>query len=250
MRRTTWLAVIAIGLSLSACALAPSAAPTAAPTATESLTAAQTVVPPTPTATPSPSATLTSTQTPFLPIRALIIVNNVNLRTGPGYFFPILKSLPEGSSLTVLGKARGGEWFYVSATGRALGWVFGMLLDATHDLQEAPIIEPDYVLLIRGRVLDAKGTPIQGVVFNVVRILEQNTTANVVVTDPGGDFFSYLPADALGTWFVAHAGIACKSNVWKGPDCSDYKEGYTGQVEPLFIEVRLPFDGVLEFAWK
>lgn len=244
MKSRSWSAVMAFGLFLSACALAPGAAPTETQATAPSATATDTVVPPTPT------ATFTPTQTPFIPFQAVSTVNGLNLRTGPGYLFPILKSLPQGSYLIVSGRSRGGEWFYVYAPDNSAGWVFGQLINATHNLQEVPVVEPENVQLIRGRVRDAQGTLIQGVVFNVVRSLQQNTPSNTVVSDAGGEIFSFMPAETTGTWVVVHVGIACKSNVWKGPDCADYKEGYTGKVEPLYVEVRLPFESMLEFTWK
>ena len=54
----------------------------------------------------------------------------------------------QGTTFTVLAKAPGGEWFYVQAPENIAGWVFGFLLQTDHDLQAAPVIQPENVQLI------------------------------------------------------------------------------------------------------
>ena len=96
---------------------------------------------------------------------------------------------------------------------------------------------------------DAAGIPIRGIVFTVIRRTAPDSPANVVVTDGDGEFYSYMPYTG-GVWTVTHKGIACESNVWSGPDCAYYKEGYRGVVQPPAADVRLPQTDILEFTWK
>jgi uncharacterized protein YgiM (DUF1202 family) len=244
MRRTFIISWIVFASMLSACKPAPSS-----PTATVPPPTATNATAPTDTPTLPPTATVTPTA--FTPFKVVLpLANNVNLRTGPGYLFPVLKLLPQGTELLLLGRAPGGEWFYVQQTEKLKGWVFGKLLKGNPALQEAPIIEPTKVQLIRGRVLDEKGTPIRGVGFGVVRHSNPSAPGNPVVSDANGEFFSFFPSATTGVWTVTYTSIACESNVWRDVLCSQYKEGYTGTVSPHSIDATLPNPDALQFTWK
>jgi hypothetical protein len=150
----------------------------------------------------------------------------------------------------VLGKAPGGEWIRVRTPEKVEGWVFWRLLLATVDVLEAPIIQPQNVPLIQGRVLDAGGTPIQGISFDVVQGKQTAIGNNSVLTDSSGEFFAFLPAASKGSWTVSQTGIACESNVWTDASCTYYKNGYKGKVDPPSVDVVLPTTGVLQFTWS
>jgi uncharacterized protein YgiM (DUF1202 family) len=241
--------IIALFLFLSACQNAPAATPTI--TVTVPPTATDTPVTPTATPTLTPTATITPTPTEFIPFRVyLLSTNNANLRTGPGYLFPVLRVLTQKSSLTLLGRSPGGEWYYLRVTETLKGWVFGKLLQQDPSLLQAPLIEPEGVKLIHGRVRDGAGTPISGLSFRVVRRAYPNDPANAVVTDSAGEFFSYLPSTAGGVWTVTFTSVACDSNVWKDTGCKSYKDGYQGTLSPLAMDVRLPQTDLMEFTWK
>ncbi|MFH1907927.1 MAG: SH3 domain-containing protein [Chloroflexota bacterium] len=207
-----------------------------------------------PTLTPIPTLTstptLTPSPTPFAPFNVTAMVDNLNIRTNPGYLFPVIRMYKQGTVFTVLGKAPGGEWFYVRAPENIEGWVFGMLLESDEDLQAAPVSEPKDVQVIRGRVTDAQGTPIRGIGFAIVQGTGERPPRNDAVTDANGEFFAFMPVTASGMWTVAFATIACKSNVWKDDHCANYKDEYTGTVEPASMSVTLPVSEELVFTWK
>jgi SH3-like domain-containing protein len=205
-----------------------------------------------PTQTPSvtPTETAFPTPTTFVPFTASVWADNVNVRTNPGYLFPAVRLLAKGTNLTILGKAPGGEWMFARTPVGTSGWVFTQLLESSIDLQSVPIIEPQDVQLIKGRVTDSSGIPIQGVGFAVVQGAGDKAPANIVLTDANGEFFSFMPENARGEWTVTYNAIACKSNVWSDDSCSYYKNPYRGVVEPQSMNVSLPQSGVLEFVWK
>lgn len=238
-------------LAISACSRpgvnppAPAATSTGAPMASATLPPTLT---PIPTLTSTPTLTLSPTK--FAPFNVTAMVDNLNIRTNPGYLFPVIRMYKQGTTFTVLGKAPGGEWFYVQAPENIEGWVFGMLLDSDADLQAAPVSEPKDVLVIKGRVTDAQGTPISGIGFAIVQGTGERPPRNDVLTDANGEFFAFMPSTASGTWTVAFTAIACKSNVWKGNDCSYYKDEYKGNVEPPVITITLPQNELLMFTWK
>jgi SH3-like domain-containing protein len=205
-----------------------------------------------PTLTPSiaPTETAIPTPTTFVPFTASVWADNVNVRTNPGYLFPAVRLLAKGTNLKILGKAPGGEWMFARTPDGTSGWVFTQLLENSIDLQSVPIIDPQDVQLIKGRVTDSSGIPIQGVGFTVVQEVGDKAPANVVLTDANGEFFSFMPENAQGEWTVTYSAIACKSNVWSDDSCSYYKNPYRGVVEPQSTNVSLPRSGVLEFVWK
>ncbi len=207
---------------------------------------------PTATFTPTnmPSLTPPPTATPFAPFSASVWADNVNVRTNPGYLFPSLRLITQGTLLTILGKSPGGEWMYAQIPDGTTGWVFTQLVQSDVDLQAVPIIEPQGVQLIKGRVLDLQGTPIQGVGFSIFQGAGNQPPTNRALTDSNGEFYSFMPLSASGGWTVVHDFIACKSNVWTDDSCSYYKEPYKGIVEPQSVVVTLPQPNILEFLWK
>ena len=71
-------------------------------------------IPTTPTAPlPMPSATPTAGSSSYTPFHATVTVDEIKLRTGPGYLFPALNLLPKGTVLSVYGRSAGDEWIYV-----------------------------------------------------------------------------------------------------------------------------------------
>ncbi len=245
---------VLVTILLSACS--KSASP-ALPTVTPAPAAAQTtvaasadstavVLPALPEVTPTTSAS----PTPFLSFEVKPSVDSLKLRLGPGYLFDALILLNTTDTLTVQGKAPGGEWVYVATADGTEGWVFAQLLETSIDLQAIPVIEPDGVVLIKGVVKDINGTPIQGVGFDVRLGTEEGAPTNVVVTDASGQFYSYLPPESSGDWTVTYSAIACNSNVWADSSCSAYKPGYSGSVDPQSQAATLPQSGELRFTWK
>jgi uncharacterized protein YgiM (DUF1202 family) len=249
MKRTAIILGIGLALLLAGCGQKPTATPTAAVTALPSATASPIL----PTATPTlaPTATITPTPTEFIPFKVFLSAsNNAILRSGPGVYFPALRVLKQGASLTLLGRSPGGEWFNLQVTETLKGWVYGKLLQQDPILQQAPVIEPEDVRLIHGRVLDSAGTPIRGIGFGVIRRSFPTDPGNPVVTDSSGEFFAYLPGTSGGVWTVTFTDVACDSNVWKDAGCKSYKDGYQGILSPLAMDVRLPQTDVMEFTWK
>jgi hypothetical protein len=249
MKRPTGFLTLLIALGLSACALAATPEPTATPSPALP-TATKTEVPPTPTVTATPSETLLPTSTPFLPFEIVVArTDAANLRAGPGYLFLILKVLKPGTTALLLGRSPGSEWFFVQVNDSLKGWVYGKLLNLDDNLLRAPIVEPENAGQVRGRVQDAAGTLINGLIFTVRLSSSPDSPIDVVSTDPSGEFYSFLPYSG-GVWTVTFKEADCSSIVWYDKECNYYKKGYSGIVSPPSRAVRLPQDGILEFTWK
>ncbi len=239
------LLLLLIAGAFTACSKPASAPlPTITPILTADGTATPFVLPP----TPMPSVTPAGSPTPFVSFEVSPAVDGLKLRLGPGFLFDALRLLDVDAVLTVQGKSRGGEWIRVEARDGAQGWVFAELLKSDVDLQAIPVVEPEGLVVIRGRVVDVLGTPIQGIGFDIKP--EGAESGAAAVSDASGEFYAFLPPGASGTWTVTQNAVGCKSNVWADESCNTYKPGYIGTVEPKTRTVTLPQDGVLEFTWK
>jgi uncharacterized protein YgiM (DUF1202 family) len=239
------LLVVVSLLMVSACSKAASDPPPTGTVAALTQTSAATfptLPPQTPTASLSP--------TPFISFTVKPAVDNLKVRMGPGYLFEAWGMAQQTDTLTVLGKAPGGEWINVETAQGIKGWAFAELLTSAVDLAQVPVQTPTEVVTLTGRVLDGNGTPIQGVGFEIKQGSETEALTNAVVTDANGEFFSFLPVGTSGTWTITQNAIACKSNVWSDSTCSTYKAGYTGTVEPKTLTVTLPPGSPLSFIWK
>jgi uncharacterized protein YgiM (DUF1202 family) len=224
-------------------------APESVPTATLQLFTPVPIVS-TPTLLPSavpPTPAPTATSGPFTPFPARPAVDALKLRVGPGALFDPLQLLYETETVTVLGRAPGGEWVLVETTDETQGWAFGQLLAADQDLQTAPLKEPENTQVVRGRLTDSNGLPISGIQFALTRGTLERTDAT---TDPNGEFFAFFPADVTGDWIVSFVAIACTSNAYADKTCSGYRSGYTGVVQPDTRPVTLPTETTLIFQWQ
>lgn len=94
-----------------------------------------------PTATALP-ATVAPTPTPVTPATgatAQVVSRGLNLRSGPGAAYAILRALGQGDTLSVLGQSSDAYWLYVRTTDGLLGWVARPYTNFTGT---APVTQP------------------------------------------------------------------------------------------------------------
>ncbi|MFQ5859082.1 MAG: DUF3048 domain-containing protein [Anaerolineae bacterium] len=97
---------------------------------------------PLPTATPvPPTATPEPTNTPAPIADAVVNVDLLNFRAGPGTNYDVLGLLNLGDPLTVTGKNPEGNWLAVSAADGTEGWVFADLTNLNIDLGVVAVAE-------------------------------------------------------------------------------------------------------------
>jgi len=237
------LILILMILLVSGCA---KSTPTAIPSATPLAAAAQGVFPTIPPATPTSSAS----PTPFTSFTVKPVVDTLKVRMNPGYMFDALRLVNKEDTLTVLGTAPGHEWVHIKTADGLEGWVFGLLLESSVDLNQIPVHEPKDVQVVKGRVTDANGTPIRGVTFAAGPGEQTSESGNVASSDSNGEFYFFIPGTESGTWNVTYTAIACESDVWSDSSCSTYKAAYTGNLDPATASVSLPQSSPLAFTWK
>jgi SH3-like domain-containing protein len=237
---------LALLLILSGCALvAPEPSATPPPPATETQSPTLPVIA---SITPQPSPTLTPSPTPFIPFEANTTVDYTNLRTNPGYLFAVDRMINRDVKFQVLGRSPGGEWIFVRTTAGHEGWIFAQLIETDQDLQAAPVIEPQGVQLITGKVTNPAGEPISGIQYAITQVTSAGTRRTDAMTGPDGIFYAFLPESASGTWNVAYTAVSCKSNTMDA-DCNCLG-GVCGTSDPIWKNVDLPQTEALLFTWK
>jgi uncharacterized protein YgiM (DUF1202 family) len=205
-------------------------------------------IPPIQSSTPLPQPTFTPSPTPFEPFEAHTSVDNTNLRTGPGYLFTVDRLINQNVTFQVLGKCKGGEWFFVKTSAGNEGWVFGQLIQTDQDLQSAPELQVQDAQLITGQLADNQGKPISGIQFAITQSSAVSSQRTDAITDTSGTFYAYMPTSASGVWTVAYTAVSCKSNTMDA-NCNCLG-GVCGAPDPLSQTVSLPQSQPLEFTWK
>ena len=205
---------------------------------------------------PAFTVTTTSTQVPaFTPgsgshpsFYVTTSADNVNLRTRPGTLFPVSRLLANGTRLQVQGRAPGGQWLYVLTDSNIYGWVLIDLVQGGHDGGPFPLVEPQDVQTIKGRLIDLSGVPITGIGFAITQGSGPKAPRSDAATDSSGQFYAYLPLSVSGQWQVSFVSVACTSNTMDA-NCKCLN-GACGKADPDSQLITLPYNGILQFTWK
>ncbi|MBL8057258.1 MAG: SH3 domain-containing protein [Anaerolineales bacterium] len=72
---------------------------------------------------------------------ASVDVDALNLRAGAGLSYQVLRVLPQGQSLRVLGRSADSQWLEVRLPSGAGGWVFARYVKTTVEVARLPITE-------------------------------------------------------------------------------------------------------------
>jgi len=188
------------------------------------------------------------TPSPYVPFFVTNTVENLVLRSNPGYLFEAKTTLAPDTRLLVLGRAPGSEWIFVQTPFERTGWVFTELLERTDQYKSAPVIQPADMQIVRGQVLDASGKPIKGIQFAFVQGTTGTPPRNDATTDDMGIFHAFMPLTASGNWTVSFTAVHCTSNTMNA-NCQCLG-GICGKPDPEVTSISLPSDQFLKFTWK
>ena len=252
MFKRTLLCVL-IALAVTGCSRSAASTPTPTSTPIATLIVDATLLPvagqqiPVVVVTPTPNVS----PTPFISFTVKPNVDNLKLRANPGLTFEALILLQQTYNLTVIGAAPGGQWLNVKTESSMEGWVFAQYVTSSVSVSQMPVVQPKNVQVIKGHVADASGAPMAGIGFDLNQGAEPHAYSDSVVTDASGDFYSFIPTDASGSWTVSYTSPDCKSPVWADSTCKIYKTGITGSVDPATQTVIVPQTGApLTFTLK
>ena len=124
---------------------------TATPTATHAAAVPTQIVVFIPTTTPIPPTlpptSAPPTDTPPVPTQApaepvLNILRPANVRSGPGFNYPVIGGLPAGETSAAIGRDSSAQWYVISYSGAASrqGWVSILVSSYTGDTNSLPVI--------------------------------------------------------------------------------------------------------------
>ncbi|MBN1264196.1 MAG: SH3 domain-containing protein [Anaerolineales bacterium] len=210
-----------------------------------------------PTYTPAPP---TQTPAPTQSLTAVVSVQRINLRRGPGTVFPILDSLEEGTEVIVLGKALGEQWVKVAVPSEEegegsseeesslTGWMLADFLDLGTPVEYLGFTDVNQAWLIEGKVLEEDGTPVDGVDIAVSQGLGADELRTDTFTLENGRFYVYLPWESAGIWQVEAVGLRCESRLML-ENCR-LKAGYYLSIPRMNVEVPSDTPLLLLFAYS
>lgn len=213
--RFSILFVLLLVLILSGCGQ-PDATPEVSATQTNPPTQpppTQTPQPPA-TQTPEPEPTQTPTSHPLGTQTAVVPVENLNLRAGPGTTYAILASYPTNTQLLVLSRVPGDEWVRVQLADEKIGWMSAELLGLGENAAYLPLEDVTDSIMVSGRVIDSTGKPVDKVNIAVMQRLKDGTLRTDAVSNADGYWYAYIPKESVGIWEVQVVGTDCASWIY------------------------------------
>jgi hypothetical protein len=199
--------------------------------------------------TPSPIATETLLPTPTLSpqpqaISALVNVDVVNFRNGPGTVFNVLFKALKGTPLALLGKDQGSNWVLARSPEGNIGWIILTFITIQGDISNLPTLPIDYAYTIKGRVVDSSGAPIEGLTIAIYQQAGDGERRTDSTTLANGEFSAFVPLTEIGTWNVSVVGISCTSRI------VDASCKYSGHFDPVYTTLVLPQQNLIEFIYQ
>ena len=169
-----------------------------------------------PTETPQPTATHTPaptpSPTPYQPFDAVTKIDDLLLRSGPGFLHEAYQTYPQGETVQVLGRAPGWSWVYVRTSDDLLGWMKLELLDLKGNFYDAPEVIPDGFVIIKGHMYTPSGNPASYISLSLTPAGGAPADEDAATTDVLGRFYFFLPEGSEGVWTLEAGGYSCESN--------------------------------------
>ncbi len=183
--------------------------------------------------------------TPQGTIQAVISTGYLNLRSGPGVAFTFLGSYPNETEIKVLGRAPGSEWLRVELQDGKTGWMSAAYLTLQGDIKQIPLAAVTEAQVVTGKIIDSSGEPIEGIQL----ALGQNYFAPefqiATISDENGEFFIFLPSQAVGAANIQIIGINCQSKIVNS-NCNLE----THFIYNEFVETTLPSQHPILFLYE
>ncbi|HTX79942.1 MAG TPA: SH3 domain-containing protein [Longilinea sp.] len=196
-----------LAIAAAGCRSQATAEPTLFPTRTAGVETSQ---PPTPTALPTESPTVLPTSEP---VTAQVATSTANLRKGPSTLDDVVGQINLGELVRVDGLAPGGEWVKVMTSGGTEGWIKGSLLNFGTQTPTLPIISITDEYVIKGKVTDASGNPLQDVLVSLNRTVGNVYFEDRMVTNADGEFYAFVPSRHVGAWNLEITGVNCTATI-------------------------------------
>lgn len=209
--------VLALSLTTGCGRLNPSASTSTypPPITTEPMPPTETLRPTVslPTASlPTVAPTAAVTPTPFTGMEAEVTVDNLFLRSGPGFLLPALEMYDTGETVEAWGRAPGWSWVYVKTDNDLHGWMKLELVKLVGDFYDLPEVIPDGFVIVKGHVYTPDGSPASHITLTITPPGGNTADQDAATTDALGQFYFFLPEDAGGDWTLEANAYGCESN--------------------------------------
>jgi hypothetical protein len=218
MRRIALFLLLTLTVSaLSACSLLPQQQPTSTPSAADFIVMVPTSSTPQalPSVTPQPTEVILPTA--IEPIPAIAGVEGLALRKGPGRLFDIMNTYAQGTAFTVMGKAPGGQWYFVVMPNSLSGWMFSEFVTLQGDAANLPLFSVTGAMVISGRVTTPDGKTATGIgVALSPANMDLAAGPDATMSDASGTYYFYLPEETTGNYVVGANGYNCEGNLIVG----------------------------------
>jgi hypothetical protein len=93
------------------------------------------------TQAPDSESTDNATYTPTIAFLATIVVDQVDVHTGPGYEYPVLVTIDEPITVRVIGVNQSKTWFFILLPDNQQGWIRIEAVDYKFDLNLLPVVK-------------------------------------------------------------------------------------------------------------
>lgn len=214
MKRSMILLPILLLLSLSAgCGSKSTALPTSTyppPITTEPMPPTATLRPTVSLPTAPPTAAVTAT--PFAGMQAEVTVDNLFLRSGPGFLLPAWEMFDTGETVEAWGRAPGWSWVYVKSDDDLNGWMKLELVKLAGDFYDLPEVTPDGFVIVKGHVFTPNGSPASHITLTLTPPGGEAADEDAATTDNEGRFYFFLPEDSRGSWTLVANAYGCESS--------------------------------------
>jgi hypothetical protein len=177
-------------------------------------------------------------------IKAEVIFDNYLLREGPGRLFGQVAMYKTGTSVDIIGYARGGEWVLVQTQDHRSGWMNIVGLQYTGDIVTLPVIAVDNAQVLHGHVYKPGQNPASAIGVSLAPAFSSDPNLqDAANTNEAGEWYFYIPTDKTGQWYVGPNAYSCKSNavdascslLWKLPDAQTVTLPFTQDVSIEFL---------------
>ena len=227
----TLMMFFVLAIAAAGCRSQATVEPTLFPTRTAGVETSQL---PTPTAFPTETPTVVPTSEP---VTAQVATSSVNLRKGPSTLDDVLSQVNLGEVVRVDGLAPGGEWANVMTSGGTSGWIKSSLLNFGTQSPALPTIPITDEYVIKGKVTDASGNPLQDILVSLNRTVGSVYFEDRMVTNADGEFYAFVPSQHVGTWNLEITGVNCTATI---VDQSCHYAGTFSQNGSVTVDVPPP----------
>jgi hypothetical protein len=231
--------LLLVAVLVTGCRSQATAEPTLFPTRTAGVETSQ---PPPPTALPSATPTIQATAEL---VTAQVETASVNMRKGPSTLDDVLGQINLGDLVQVDGLAPGGEWAKVMTAGGTSGWVKQSFLNFGTQVPTIPTINITDEYVIKGKVTDATGKPLQDILVSLNRTVGDVLFEDRMVTNETGEFYAFVPTQHIGNWTLEITGANCTAAI---VDKSCHYSGTFSQNGSVTVSIP-PNDGWVVFVY-